>query len=111
MVISPKNTTILPNQSFIMNCLAISFGLLKDDCWTKHNGVLPQAAVQSCVHNILFDLLSKQATKNIYTLTMYNVQPSDEGWYCCVATNYIYNEAGSTVNCAWLEVNSKSYTY
>ena len=110
MIISPKNTTILPNQSFIMNCLAVSFGLLKDDCWTKRDGTLPQTAVQSCVHNILFDPLSKHAT-SVYNLAVYNVQPSDEGWYCCVATNYIYNEPGSTVDCAWLEVNSKSCTY
>ena len=107
MIISPKNTTILPNQSFIMICLAVSSGLLKDDCWSKRNGRLPQTAIKSCVHNILFDPLSEQTTKNVYTLTVYNVQPSDEGWYCCVATN----EAGSTVDCAWLEVNSKLYTY
>ena len=106
MVISPKNITILPNQSFIMNCLAVSSGLVRDDCWTKRNGILPQTAIKSCVHNILFDPLSgEQTTKNVYNLAVYNVQPSDEGWYCCVATN----EAGRTVDCAWLEVNSKSH--
>jgi len=30
-------------------------------------------------------------------------QPSDEGWYCCVATN----ECGDVEECAWLEVDSK----
>ena len=111
MVISPENTTVLPNHSFIMNCLAVSFGLLKDDCWTKRDGILPQTAIKSCAHNILLDPLSEQTTKNFYNLAVYNVQPSDEGWYCCVATNSIYNEPGSTVDCAWLEVDSKSYTY
>ena len=101
MIISPENVTVLPNHSFTMNCLALSFGLLKYD-WSKHDGVLPQTAAQSCVHNILFDPLIDQTT-NVYNLAVYNVQPSDEGWYCCVATN----EAGSTVDCAWLEVNSK----
>ena len=103
MIISPENVTVLPNQSFIMNCLALSFGLLKDDCWSKRDGVLPQTAVKSCIHNILFDPLSERTTKNVYNLAVYNVQPSDEGWYCCVATN----EAGSTMDCAWLEIDSK----
>ena len=86
-----------------MNCLALSFGLLKYD-WSKRDGILPQTAVQSCVYNILFDPLSEELT-SVYNLVVYNVEPSDEGWYCCVATN----EAGSTVDCAWLEVNSKYY--
>ena len=101
MIISPKNVTVLSNGNFTMNCLAVSFGLLKYD-WSKRNGTLPQTAVQSYIHNILFDPLSEQAT-SVYNLAVYNVQPSDEGQYCCVATN----EAGSTKNCAWLEVNSK----
>ena len=106
MIISPENVTVLPNHSFTMNCLASSFGLLKYE-WSKRDGILPQTAVQSCVYNILFDPLSEQAT-SVYNLAVYNVQPSDEGWYCCVATN----EAGSTVDCAWLEVNSKlEYVY
>jgi len=31
------------------------------------------------------------------------IQPSHEGWYCCVASN----ECGSVQECAWLEVDSK----
>ena len=101
IIIPPENVTVFPNRTFTMNCLASSFGLLKYD-WSKCDGILPQTAVQACVHNILFDPLSEQAT-SVYNLAVYNVQPSDEGWYCCVATN----EAGSKVECAWLEVNSK----
>ena len=101
MIISPKNVTALPNHSFTMNCLALSFGLLKYD-WNKQNGVLPQAAVKSCTHNILFNPPSKETT-DVCSLTVEHVQPSDEGWYCCVATN----EGGNRTNCAWLEVNSK----
>ena len=84
MVISPKNVTVLPNHSFTMNCLTLSFGLLKYN-WSKRYGILPQTAVQSYIHNILFDPLSEQAT-SVYNLAVYDVQPSDEGWYCCVAT-------------------------
>ena len=72
--------------------------------WRKCDGILPQTAVKSCIHDIMFDPLSEKPT-NIYNLAVYNVQPSDEGLYCCVATN----DAGSTDNCAWLEVNSKLY--
>ena len=101
IIISPKNVTALPNHNFTMNCLALSFGLLKYD-WKRRNGALPQAAVKSCTHNILFNPPDKEST-DICSLTVEHVQPSDEGWYCCVATN----EDGSKRDCAWLEVNSK----
>ena len=80
-----------------MKCLAISFGLVKYD-WNKRDGILPQTALKSYAQNVLFNLPG-----DVYSLTMSNVQPSDEGWYCCVATN----EGGNTSHCAWLEVNSK----
>jgi len=84
-----------------MNCLALSFGLLNYD-WNKRDGILPQTAVKSCAHSILFNPLAEETT-TVFNLAVYNVQPSDKGWYCCVATN----EGGSTVHCAWLEVDSK----
>ena len=101
MITSPRNITVRPNRSFTMNCLALSFGLLKYD-WNKQNGILPQTAVKSSSHNVTFSTLGEQVA-DVYNLVMNNVQPSDEGWYCCVATNQV----GSTTSCAWLEVNSK----
>ena len=101
IILSPENVTILPNNSFTMSCLALSFGLLKYD-WSKHDGILPPTAVKSYTHNIMFNPLGEETT-DVYSLTVHNVQASDEGWYCCIATN----EAGSTMDCAWLEVNSK----
>ena len=86
-----------------MKCLALSFGLIKYD-WSKHDGILPQTAVKSYTENFLFNPPG-EGTTDVYSLTTNNVQPSDEGWYCCVATN----EGGSTMDCAWLEVNSKLY--
>ena len=91
-----------------MSCLALSFGLLKYD-WSKHDGVIPQTAVKSYTHNIMFNPLGEEMI-DVYSLTMHNVQASDKGWYCCVATN----KAGSTMECAWLAVNSKlhlAYNY
>ena len=102
---SPRNITVLPNYSFTMNCLALSFGTLQYD-WNKHNGILPQTAVKSYNHNFLSNALSGKPT-SINNLAVHNVQSSDEGWYCCVATN----EGGSRMDCAWLEVNSKFFTY
>ena len=101
MITSPRNVTIRPNCSFTMNCLALSFGLLKYD-WNKQNGILPQTAVKSYIHNVVFSTLGEQVA-DVYNLVVNNVQVSDEGWYCCVATN----QGGSTTSCAWLEVNSK----
>ena len=105
MIISPRNMTVLPNNSFTMNCLALSFGALHYD-WNKCDGLLPQTAVKSHNHNFLLNALSKQTT-SAYNLAVSNVQPSDEGWYCCVATN----QGGSRTDCAWLEVKSKLHVH
>ena len=101
IIISPENVTVLPSHSFTMKCLALSFGLIKYD-WSKHDGILPQTAVKYYTENVLFNPPG-EGTTDVYSLTMNDVQPSDEGWYCCVATN----EGGSTMDCAWLEVNTK----
>ena len=85
-----------------MKCLALSFGLITYD-WNRRDGILPQTAVKSYTENILFNPPGEGIT-DVYSLTINDVQPSDEGWYCCVATN----EGGSTMPCAWLEVSSKS---
>ena len=103
MILSPRNITVLPSHSFTMNCLALSFGPLQYD-WTKRNGILPQTAMKSCNRNFLSNALSGKPI-SVNNLAVHNVQPSDEGWYCCEATN----EGGSRTDCAWLEVNSKLY--
>ena len=100
MIIPFKNITVLPKQSFNLNCLALSSGVLKYD-WSKRDGNLPLNATKSYVYTTFFNSLGGEDTL-VYNLAVQNVQPSDEGWYCCVATN----EAGSTTECSWLEVNS-----
>ena len=66
--------------------------------WNKHDGNLSQTAVKSYIHK---NFLNRTATL-VYDLAVHNVAVSDEGWYCCTATN----EGGTTTECAWLEVNS-----
>ena len=39
----------------------------------------------------------------MYEIKIFNIQETDEGQYCCVASN----DCGSTTKCAWLEVDSK----
>lgn len=100
MIIPPENITVLPNQKVNLNCLAFSLGTLFYD-WSKYNGTLPQTAIKSYINGKFFSLLGGRATV-VYNLALLNVQTSDEGWYCCTATN----EGGSIKECAWLEVNS-----
>ena len=102
MIISPENVTVPLNHNFTMNCLALSFGVLKYDWYKRRDEVLPQTAMKSYAYNVLFNPVSEEIT-DVYNLAVCEVQPSDEGWYCCVATNV----GGSTEHCAWLEVDSK----
>ena len=66
----------------------------------KNGSNLKPSAVKSYV--IKQFLYFKQIVLT-YQLTIPNVQLSDEGWYCCLATN----ECGTTEKCVWLEVNCK----
>ena len=70
--------------------------------WTKRDGNLPPTAVQSYTHTMFFNSRNNGKITINYNLQVHNVQTLDEGWYCCVAAN----EAGTTAECAWLEVNS-----
>ena len=39
----------------------------------------------------------------VYELILFNVQETNEGHYCCIASN----GCGSTTECAWLEVDGE----
>ena len=94
-----QNITVLVNQAANLHCLALSYGTLTYE-WMKKTNDLSTAATKSYVNKtfLYFD-----QTVLTYQLTIPNVQSSDEGWYCCMATN----ECGTTKRCIWLEVNSK----
>ena len=101
----PENTTVLPQSAANFFCLASSqSGLIYDwKIWDRPH--LPHFA------SISYDKWQFSALEGHFTtvsrLVISNVQPSNEGWYCCLATN----ERGMVKECAWLEVNSKLYRY
>ena len=99
-IIKPyENITILVNQAANLLCLASSCGALAYD-WMKNESNLSASAIKSYITR---SILYFDQTVLTYQLTIPNVQLSDEGWYCCLATN----ECGTTEKCVWLEVNSK----
>lgn len=105
MILPLENVTILPYQDCKLNCLALSSGVLTYE-WSKRDGSLPQNAVKSYTYETFFNSLGGETTL-VYSLAIPYVQLSDEGWYCCIATN----EAGSTTACTWLEVNGSLQMY
>jgi len=89
---APLNITILPGEIAKFDCLAYSHSSLQYN-WKKKNyrGSLSSSKTTKCTQD------------NTVTYSIDNTQPSDEGWYCCVATN----ECGNVEECAWLEVDSE----
>ena len=96
----PENITILPQSTADFYCLASSqSGLIYD--WEVLERSLPYSASVT-YDEWQFSTLGRYFT-TVSHLAVSNALPSDEGWYCCLATN----ERGTVKECAWLEVNSK----
>jgi len=96
-----ENVTIPLKKTATLSCLALSYGALKYD-WKRLDGSrISSLASQAYI-------LKEHLTANFITvahqLTIPNIQLSDEGWYCCVATN----TNGNSEKCVWLGVDSKS---
>ena len=102
MIRIPRNITVLPEKTAHFYCLALSFGGLSYDWKRMDNASLPKSAIITYVKWKFSYYLGHIASVN--RLAIMDIKQSDEGWYCCVATN----ECGYTERCAWLEVNSKS---
>ena len=101
MVRVPKNVTALPGRAVNFSCLALSFSGLLYNWKRKSNATIPSSAIKSYKRWPFARFLGHITA--VYHLEIMNIKPSDEGWYCCVATN----ECGFAKECAWLEVNSK----
>ena len=92
---------MFPEQTANFSCLAVSLGVLSYD-WRKSNGhKLLQMVVKSYYHETFLNMFNKKTA--FHNLAIPDVQPSDEGYYCCV----VDNERGNTMKCAWLEVTGK----
>ena len=97
----PHSVNLRPGTSTLFDCLAWSYSGVAYD-WYKINTVnLTTNAVISCSRWSSPE--DGSCISTISTLSISNVQLSDEGWYCCVATN----DYGSVEECAYLEVNSE----
>ena len=95
-----RNVTVRFQQTVRLYCLALSRGALIYD-WKRLDGnQLSSASTKSYIHKKYSD--TNQVTIT-YELKIHKVKLSDEGWYCCMATN----DGGYTEKCIWLEVDSK----
>ena len=86
---APVRARAIPGEVAKFDCLAYSFSSLQYS-WRKRYS-----------RSVLYD--SEAIQNHAVTYSINNTQPSDEGWYCCIANN----ECGSVEECAWLEVDSE----
>ena len=75
--------------------------MAKFDCLAYSHSSLQYNWKKKYSTSLLTSLKATQDDTVYYSID--NTQPSDEGWYCCVATN----ECGSVEKCAWLEMDSE----
>ena len=99
MIVNPEPTKVHPGSAVTFSCVAWSYGGLVYE-WNKNDSLtLP--------HNSAIYYENKPLTNaintTVYELTLFNVQETNEGHYCCIASN----GCGSTSACALLEVDSK----
>jgi len=92
----PVHTVVKPGETTTMNCFAYSSAAFQYK-WKRHQQQdLPSEATASVKVN-------HETTVVHSELTIRKTRPSDEGWYCCVATN----ECGYVEECTWLEIDSE----
>lgn len=101
MIRVPRNITVLPGKTAHFHCLALSFGGLLYNWKRMDDASLPESAIKAYVKWQFSNYTGHIAS--VSHLAIMDIKQSDEGSYCCVATN----ECGYTERCAWLEVNSK----
>lgn len=95
--------TVQSNTTVTFSCLAWSFGGLIYK-WTRTgNSTLDLPHSSSVFFNNKQLPADAKYSTTVYELQILNVQVTDEGLYCCEASN----ECGSIKRCARLVVNSK----
>ena len=97
----PISNEVLVGGTAIFYCLAWSYSGLVYNWQNNYTSMLSLNSVQSFKRWSSSEEIGY--TTYVYQLTVSNVQPSDEAFYCCLAIN----ECGITRRCAWLEVKSK----
>ena len=101
MILHPMPTKVRPDTTVTFSCVAWSYGGLMYE-WNKNDSlILPQNSAISYENKPL--KTNDAINTTVYELTLFNVQETNEGHYCCIASN----GCGSTTKCAWLEVDSK----
>ena len=101
IVLHPVPIKVHPDSPVTFSCVAWSYGGLIYE-WQKNDSLtLPNNSVVTYEKRPLE--MNTDINTTVYEITIFNVQETDEGYYCCIASN----GCGSTTECAWLEVDSK----
>ena len=103
LILYPKPSKVRPGKTVAFPCVAWSYGGLIYK-WRKINSTLPYNSSISYKDR---PLPVNAVNTTIYEITVFNVQETDEGHYCCIASN----DHGKTTKCAWLEVDSKLHLF
>ena len=99
MIRQPENVTTLPGHTADFYCLALSYsGLLY-----RWNSLRKTPIISNTTTTKWLFLPTFSHYTAVQHLSIGDVKPSDEGWYCCEAIN----ECGRIKECAWLEVLSE----
>jgi len=100
MILVPKPIKVRPDKTVTFSCVAWSYGGLVYK-WSRNDSLsLPY---NSTIFYEDKPLPVNSINTTMYEIKIFNIQETDEGQYCCVASN----DCGSTTKCAWLEVDSK----
>ena len=84
---------VLPEQTVEFTCSVLSNDTVNVE-WKKKNGLLPTDSLEISQFN-------EEKNEMTSSLKITKVKLSNEGQYCCVATN----KCGSKEGCAWLQIN------
>ena len=99
MIVNPEPIKVRQGSAVMFSCVAWSYGGLVYE-WNKNDSLmLPQNSAIYYENKPLINAINT----TVYELTLFNVQETNEGHYCCIASN----GCGSTSACALLEVDSK----